>query len=107
MLIRYFDYLIIVILIFLNIKYWKSNFEKRIGCLLVAFLFGLVLPFVSIIIELQISKKRKGLFLDFDCAISIRSRKRIADTLGALKVHRMTAKSIVGIAKILNPMIRG
>ena len=54
-----------------------------------------------------ISKKRKGLFLGFDCAISIRSRKRIADTLGALKVHRMTANSIVGIAKILNPMIRG
>ena len=54
MLIGYFDYLIIAILIFLNIRYWKSNFEEKIGCLLVAFLFGLVLPFVSMIVELQI-----------------------------------------------------
>ena len=53
------------------------------------------------------SKKRRGLFLGFDCSISINSRKQIADTLGALKVHRMTSNSIVGIAKILNPMIRG
>ncbi len=53
------------------------------------------------------SKKRNGLFLGFDCSISISSRKRIANTLGGLKVHRMTANSIVGIAKILNPMIRG
>lgn len=53
------------------------------------------------------SKKRSGLFLGFDCGISIGSRKRIADKLGELKVHRMTANSIVGIAKILNPMIRG
>ena len=54
MLIGYFDYLIIAILIFLNIKYWKSNFEKRVGCLLAALIFGLVLPFISMIIELQI-----------------------------------------------------
>ena len=52
------------------------------------------------------SKKRRGLFLGFDCGISISSRKRIADKLGELKVHRMTSNSIVGIAKILNPMIR-
>lgn len=53
------------------------------------------------------SKGRSGLFLGFDCGISIGSRKRIADKLGELKVHRMTSDSIVGIAKILNPMIRG
>ena len=55
----------------------------------------------------SISKKAERLFLGFDCAISISSKKRIADKLGALKVHRMTCKSIVGIAKLLNPMIRG
>ena len=54
MLIGYFDYLIIAILIFLNIKYWKTNFEKKVGCLLVFLLFGFVLPFISMIIELQI-----------------------------------------------------
>ena len=53
------------------------------------------------------SKRTKGLFLGFDCAISIASKKNIADKLGALKVHKMTCKSIVGIAQILNPMIRG
>ncbi|WP_010520722.1 group II intron maturase-specific domain-containing protein, partial [Aquimarina agarivorans] len=34
-------------------------------------------------------------------------RKKIADKLGELKVHRMNSNNIVGIAKILNPMIRG
>jgi len=53
------------------------------------------------------SKGRAGLFLGFDCAISIGSRKRIADKLGELQVERMTFKSIVGIAQKLNPMIRG
>ena len=53
------------------------------------------------------SKTRSGLFLGFDCAISISSRKRIADKLGALKVERLNFKSIVGIAQYLNPLIRG
>lgn len=53
------------------------------------------------------SKGREGLFLGFDCAISISSRKRIADKLGELKVERLNFKSIVGIAQYLNPMIRG
>ncbi len=50
---------------------------------------------------------KKGMFLGYDCAISIRSRKAIADKLGELKVEKMTYKSIVGIAQRLNPMIRG
>ena len=53
------------------------------------------------------SKKTGKLFLGFDCAISISSRKRLADKLGELKVEKMTFKSIVGIAQRLNPMIRG
>ncbi|WP_114750501.1 group II intron maturase-specific domain-containing protein [Pleomorphovibrio marinus] len=44
------------------------------------------------------------LFLGFDCAISIGSRKRIADKLEELDIVNMSCKSI---AKILNPMIRG
>ena len=55
----------------------------------------------------SVSKKRKGMFLGYDCAISISSRKAIADKLGELKVEKMTYKSIVGIAQRLNPMIRG
>ena len=53
------------------------------------------------------SKKRKRLFIGYDCAISISSRKRIADKLEALNVHKLTFKSIVGVAQYLNPMIRG
>jgi len=53
------------------------------------------------------AKTRRGLFLGFDCAISISSRKRIADKLGELKIERLSFKSIVGIAQYLNPMIRG
>lgn len=53
------------------------------------------------------SKNKKSLFLGFDCAISISSRKRIADKLGELKIENLSFKSIVGVAQYLNPMIRG
>lgn len=53
------------------------------------------------------SRTSKGMFLGFDCAISISSRKRIADKLGELKVEKLSFKSIVGVAQFLNPMIRG
>lgn len=54
-----------------------------------------------------ISKKTSGLFLGYDCAISISSRKRIADKLEELNVSKLSFKSIVGVAQYLNPMIRG
>ncbi len=53
------------------------------------------------------SKKKGGMFLGYDCAISISSRKRIADKLQELNVGKLTFKSIVGVAQYLNPMIRG
>ena len=53
------------------------------------------------------SRTSKGMFLGFDCAISISSRKRIADKLGELKVEKLSFKSIVGVAQFLNPIIRG
>ncbi len=53
------------------------------------------------------SKKTKKMFLGYDCAISISSRKRIADKLGELNVNKLNFKSIVGVAQYLNPMIRG
>lgn len=53
------------------------------------------------------SNRSSGLYLGYDCGISISSRKRIADKLGELKVEKMTSNSIVGVAAILNPMIRG
>ena len=53
------------------------------------------------------SNRSKGLYLGYDCGISISSRKRIADKLGELKVERMTSNSIVGVATLINPLIRG
>ncbi len=53
------------------------------------------------------SKKTGKLFLGYDCAISISSRKRIADKLEKLPIESLSFKSIVGIAQYLNPMIRG
>jgi len=53
------------------------------------------------------SKKTGNLFLGYDCAISISSRKRLASRLRDLKIPTLSFKSIVGIAQYLNPMIRG
>ena len=53
------------------------------------------------------SKKTGNLFLGFDCAISINSKKRIADKMEELNIVGLTFKSIVGVAQFLNPFIRG
>lgn len=53
------------------------------------------------------SKRTGKLFLGFDCAISIGSRKRMADRLEELRLISRSFKGIVGIAHKLNPMIRG
>jgi RNA-directed DNA polymerase len=53
------------------------------------------------------SKKTKKLFISYDCAISISSRKQIADKIEELNVNKLTFKSLVGVAQYLNPIIRG
>lgn len=53
------------------------------------------------------NKQTGKLFLGYDCAISISSRKRIAEKLEEMRIERSGFKSIVGIAQKLNPMIRG
>ena len=52
-------------------------------------------------------KQTGKLFLGYDCAISISSRKRMADKLEEMRLERSGFKSIVGIAQKLNPVIRG
>ncbi len=54
MLIGYFDYVIFGLLIILNIKYWKSSIEKKVGCFTGGLVFGFFLPFISMLVELQI-----------------------------------------------------
>ncbi len=54
----YFDWIVIFILIFLNIKFWNS--DKYIsGCLLFP-VFGLILPILSIMVEFEINGPKKG-----------------------------------------------
>ena len=53
------------------------------------------------------SKRDGSLYLGYDCAISIRSKKRIAATMKELDIKHLTHKSIVGVAQFLEPYIRG
>lgn len=53
------------------------------------------------------SQKLRKMFIGYDCAISINSRKRIADKLEVLNVNKLNFKTIGGVAQYLNPMIRG
>jgi RNA-directed DNA polymerase len=53
------------------------------------------------------SKQTGKLFLGFDCAISISSKKRINDKLEELEIDRLNFKSIVGVSLYLEPFIRG
>lgn len=54
------------------------------------------------------AKGGKGnLFLGFDCAISIDSKKRIARKMRDLDIPHLTHNSIVGVAQYLEPFIRG
>ena len=53
------------------------------------------------------SKRTGNLFLGFDCAISIKSKKRIAEKMRELDIKHLSHKSIVGVAQHLEPFIRG
>jgi RNA-directed DNA polymerase len=53
------------------------------------------------------SKRTGKLFLGFDCAVSIKSKKRIADKMKELDIVHLSHKSIVGVARFLEPYIRG
>ena len=53
------------------------------------------------------SKRDGALYLGYDCAISISSKKRIAEKMRELDIDHLTHKSIVGVAQFLEPYIRG
>jgi group II intron reverse transcriptase/maturase len=53
------------------------------------------------------SKKTGELFLGYDCAISISSKKRITEKRRELDIEHLTHRSIVGVAQYLEPFIRG
>lgn len=53
------------------------------------------------------SKRDGSLYLGYDCAISISSKKRIAEKMRELDIDHLTHKSIEGVAQFLEPYIRG
>ncbi|WP_245907055.1 group II intron maturase-specific domain-containing protein [Reichenbachiella versicolor] len=48
-----------------------------------------------------------GMFLGFDCGISITSKKRISTKWKEMKLHKWTGATIAEIAHIINPIMRG
>ena len=63
----YFDFLILSILILLNFKYY-GKWDGKTGCWIGAILFGFIVPFISMIIELQLVKARGGWMDNFEVA---------------------------------------
>lgn len=58
MFIGYFDYGVLFLLVIANVYFWKKNLKGKIGCLISGFLFGIVLPIISMKIEMsRISKE--------------------------------------------------
>jgi hypothetical protein len=49
----YFDCIVIAILIFLNIYFWKKSLSTTAGCVIPGVLFGFLLPVISMIIEIN------------------------------------------------------
>jgi RNA-directed DNA polymerase len=53
------------------------------------------------------SKNTGKMFLGFDCAVSISSKKRITEKMKELNITHLKHRNIVGVAKFLEPYIRG
>ena len=52
MLIGYFDYIVFGTLTLFNVFLWNKKPKRCIGCLISGILFGIVLPFISMKIEI-------------------------------------------------------
>lgn len=64
MLLGYFDYTFFAVLIFLNFRFWNRKIDWKIGCLIGAVSFGIVLPILSTAIELTRVKITSGPWMD-------------------------------------------
>lgn len=51
--IGYFDLYLIGALLILNLILWKIEMEHNLGCFVLGFLFGFILPFASIGVEVE------------------------------------------------------
>jgi hypothetical protein len=64
MLIGYFDYLILLGLLYLNYKYWHRPLSYWPVCLIGLVVFGVLLPFLSMKAELRLNCPKPGEMYD-------------------------------------------
>ncbi len=66
MLIGYFDFFILAVLVFLNIKFWKRGIKLKGRFILGFLLFGFILPVISMIVEVQRVDRTIGIIDNFE-----------------------------------------
>ncbi|BAX81826.1 hypothetical protein ALGA_3528 [Labilibaculum antarcticum] len=52
MFIGYFDCIVLGVLGILNAVYWYKRFNRKLGCLIIGLAFGIILPMISMKIEI-------------------------------------------------------
>src|SRR5690606_5604451 len=57
--------------------------------------------------SMKSKRKEGGMFLGYDCAISIESKKKILTEVRNMKLQRWSSATIEEIAKMLNPKLSG
>jgi hypothetical protein len=53
MIVGYFEAIVLVMLVLVNIFFWKKSIKQNVGCLITGLLFGLILPMISQKIEIE------------------------------------------------------
>jgi hypothetical protein len=66
MIIGYFDYIIFITLIILNIVFWKKDFTSCLAYCVTVLFFGIILPFVSSFIDIKIYTSGKKIVDNFE-----------------------------------------
>ncbi|HUH51961.1 MAG TPA: hypothetical protein VLZ11_07665 [Flavobacterium sp.] len=66
MIIGYFDYIVFAILLLLNSIYWRKLVSIKMGCLVGGLMFGLVLPMISMHLEIQRVARTIGIIDNFE-----------------------------------------
>jgi hypothetical protein len=70
--------------------------------------FSVQFDFLGFSFQPMMTKLRKGgYFLQYDCKMSRKSKKRILKDLRDLNIHRKTRSNLQDLATLLNPKIRG
>ena len=66
MSIGYFDFIIFIVLIILNIIFWKKDIFSCLACGIIILFFGFIFPFVSSVIDIKIYISDKTIVDNFE-----------------------------------------